>query len=186
MRRALLVLLALIFLAGCAEERILEEEEISGGVGERISDESDSAQDLTDEEQDWKLIVGNQSQIHRGVYVNFDGVYKDEGSRKLYFIFEGDDRFENEAVRGALEWGAYIYFAKKNVKSLFLCDFENGEKTWKGEYCEPEDSIPEGWFDQNIWVIYTVSDPVFINENSILDIISEEYTFVFKTRIPKP
>lgn len=186
MRRAI-ILLIVIFLVGCTEESFdLNEDEsdsdVTGNISERISDENEMS-DV--EKSDWIKIVGNHTDIHRGLYVHFNGVFSDPSSRKLYFSFDAEDRFENEVARDALQWNAFIYFAKKNTFRLFLCNFENNGLQWRNEYCEPEDEIPEKWFDQNVWIVYTLQTPEIINDNSILDIRGREYTYIFKVNIPK-
>ncbi len=181
-------LIGVMLLIGCtpvAEESADGLEEL-GEESEEVPSPGIPSEEETETAQQERL-VGSQSAIQQGVFVNLEGIFYDREQQRIYFEFSAEDKHEQPEVRDALRWKAILYFTRDEQLVLFLCDFMNQEEFWSASYCEEKRNIPQHWYGQKLWIIYTLQDPSAFREGkSILDVIREEDTFAFKIIIPKP
>ena len=189
MKFPIILLVGMLFLAGCASKEAAQEPSVPG-LEERINEEGEFAAPPEPEQEARVLgerLVGNQSSQLQGVFVSMNGIFYNAEENRIYFDFSAENRNERPETRDALKWKAILYFTRNEQINLFLCDFSNGEASWNASYCEERRNIPKHWYSQKMWMIYTLNDPSTIRDGkSILDVIREEDTFAFKVVIPSP
>ncbi|MDO8556241.1 MAG: hypothetical protein Q7R96_03645 [Nanoarchaeota archaeon] len=190
MNKLFILLIGILFLAACTTTPTLEPN-VPPSIEERVIEETTPEEPIllpTYEDLYGRLLAENQSLIQKGVAVDLRGVYYNTSEQKIYFVITGEDRYDNLEAREPLNWHATFYFTKNEHINLFLCDFsKEGEKTWTTIYCDEAKNIPENWYGQKTWIVYTLKEPNILTQRaSILEIMREEDTFAFKVNIPKP
>ncbi|MDO8628818.1 MAG: hypothetical protein Q7R56_03615 [Nanoarchaeota archaeon] len=187
--KLLFSLMLIMLLVGCTPQLPTPEPNIPENITERINEEIilPTPTPETEPLNLGTLIISNQTVIEKGIAITLEGIYRNEEEQRLYMIIQGEDRAENEEKRDATQWQAALYFTRQNYQLLFLCDFEQQEKTWEAIYCIEERDIPKNWYEQKMWLVYTLQEPNLFNERtSILELLREEDLYVFKIILPRP
>ncbi len=190
MKFVILLLIGALLIAGCAAKEAVKEDSVPDNLEERFEEEQDYTENISETEEPRVLgerLVGNQTSQLQGVFVSMNGIFYNGDEKRIYFDFYAENRNERPETRDALKWRAILYFTRDEQINLFLCDFSNEERSWDASYCEERRNIPNNWYGQKMWLIYTLKDPsTFRDGKSILDVVREEDTFAFKVIIPSP
>ncbi len=192
MNKLFILLLATLFLVACTPPSPTLENNVPGTIEERITEETPGEQTIPSpsyEKLYGQQLFANQSLLQKGVAVDLHGIYYNKTEGKIYAVITGEDRYDNIDSRDPLNWHATLYFTRNEHLNLFLCDFSKDSTTnsWTTIYCEQEKEVPDHWYGQKTWIVYTLQEPNILTERqSILEVLREEDTFAFKTIIQKP
>ncbi|HLD13001.1 MAG TPA: hypothetical protein VJB87_05435 [Candidatus Nanoarchaeia archaeon] len=184
--RIAITLLLIVLLVACVTPEPTPEVNLPENITERINEEVPPIEEIPVATLGERIIT-NQTIIEKGVAITLEGVYRNTEEQRIYIIVHGEDRYENPEKRDATQWQAAFYFTRQEYSPLFLCDYEQQEKSWDAIYCEEERNIPENWYNQKLWLIYTLQEPNLYNQRtSILELLREENLYAFKINLPRP
>ncbi|HLD15483.1 MAG TPA: hypothetical protein VJB94_02800 [Candidatus Nanoarchaeia archaeon] len=180
----ILILLLLLLASACSEQAT--QEDVQDNV--ETSNQQTTTENVAGEKEiiPEVKIVDTKTDLKDSINTDFS-VYKrmEKNNPVLVFKFDSENLNREPVNVDPKLWKAFIYFAKKEVTSLTLCEFGSEDQAWHGSYCLNQNVLDKNYFNQSIWIIYTKQPDSKIYDNSILDIIRFEDTHTFKTVIPK-
>ena len=177
-----ILLLLLLIVSACSVQEPLQED-LQAEEPAIIAKVNEEASFISEEK-----IAEAKVDTRNGVQSTLTGIYRRIENDKPILIFklESENLKQEPMNPDPKLWRAYIYFAKKVVTPLFLCDFGSEGQSWFADYCVDEAKLDKNYFNQGIWIIYTreVDEPR-IYDQTILDIARFDDTHIYKMVIPK-
>lgn len=179
------IIFLLLLISACSEQAIQDNQNIPDntqvaepGILDKVSNERSFASETK--------IVGTKSDIRNSINSELTIYRKTENDQPiLLFDFESENLARDPIIISPKDWKGYIYFAKKNLVHLQICELGSKDQTLYSSYCFEEENLDKNYFNQTIWIIYTTQSDLKIYDNSILDIMRFDNTHVYKTLIPK-
>lgn len=184
--KKILLLLLLLLIVGCIQQpqTVTKTEEVEQEEIQPIQEEPESIIETEpiNEEEPEVMVLRRQ-----GIEAKFEAIKKEAG--KICFYLSAADYSADRINHNWVDSSKWFLYISDNGKNLILPspafqEIKKDERSWSNKYCIDEKELPESYFKDRIFIVYSIFQPGEVSGlNSIGDLTKKERTFLFKEKI---